>query len=144
MPKIPVDKAPAGPALDAAVAQVLGWPVLRSDSPECKRDEDYLPPFLYWNEGWDRLDLMRSREDGGIIKWSPSNDIAAAWELALNPPESDDHMAVHLLSVSQDARGFWWARFGNLPGAAGDTTPLAITRAYLLAHGVTGVEVADE
>lgn len=123
MKRIPIDECPAGPEIDAAAGRVLGW----------QRASD----------GFTRTWLSPGGSRIPNDDWIPSTDIAAAWELAINPPESSNHVAVYLLSVSQNITGDWRARFGEQSMAIGDTAPLAITRAYLKAKGIKFVEVEE-
>jgi hypothetical protein len=65
MPQIPVDECPAGPAIDAAVAEALGW---------------------HEDTGW-WMDKDNEIQEAACIgcnsksTWSPSTDITEAWEL---------------------------------------------------------------
>jgi hypothetical protein len=125
MAKIPVTDCPAGPALDAAVAKVMGWerlPVESVDYPTYK----WLAP----EEGnWYKRTMLEV--------WS--FDISAAWKLTerMGPR--------HAPSLYQIAK--WYCNFlveGERVEASAETAPLAITRAFLLAHGVTEVEPPDD
>jgi hypothetical protein len=125
MPKIPVAQAPAGPALDAAVAEA------RTGNK--------------WEEGWMQ----------GVRPYPWSTDIAAAWELveaeymAIIP--LDNGMWVAPLDVAMTnywnspdgelALSYYELHLGN--SIVADTAPLAIARAYLKAKGVEEVEVPD-
>jgi hypothetical protein len=133
MAKIPVINCPAGPALDAAVAKVLGWTELPAGAPAWETPEG----------------RIRTWEPTSYGMWQPSEDIASAWELV-------ESMGIkHSPSLYQVAK--WHCNFlveQKIPPqgysvmkpleASGITAPLAITRAFLLAHGVTEVEVADD
>lgn len=128
MPRILIDEAPAGPEMDAAIAEVLGGP---------------RPPFGTVMTGWG---LSRAwRPYNGL--WCPhpfSTDIAAAWELVERLYVQWDGFFALLCDT-----GHWHCEgvedfMENRVHAIADTAPLAICRAFLRAHGVEYVEVEDE
>ena len=63
MPKVPVDEAPASPALDAAVAEALGW------------EQKGEGAALSWRTPAGKF---RTREETSYGSFKPSEDIAAA------------------------------------------------------------------
>ena len=115
MPKIPVDECPAGLAMDAAVAECLGW----KRCPGEKIDH-WIPPDF-------DMPIVRS--------WS--TDIAAAWELA--------ELCKHgRFGVGwSESWVVPYCVLGDIHIYA-ETVPLAICRAFLKARGGTHVEVPDE
>lgn len=134
MKKIPVDGAPAGPVMDAAVAEALGrepcdaWervhhapPIYMKDPDTCHHKNCYpaemgVPPY--------------------------STDIAVAWEMesVLEVDAQADYvMALFNLVTDLDwgLHGFREAVFWGLAHA----TPLDRCRAFLKANGVTEIEM---
>lgn len=120
--KIPVDQIPAGPTLDTAAARALGYQRMITPSDfgdgvvEC------------WFDGEKQVDSFK-----------PSGDIVDSLVL----------MKAEMLTISpyRVEPGKWFAicvELGFGPsGAIADTIPLAITRAFLKAHGVTELEMED-
>jgi|SRR3990167_6605526 len=125
------DEMEAGRELDALVAEkVMGWHLVT--------DYDYTPPEDQWHNaaGFAAVAAGNKLIDGKTLRgWSPSTDIAAAWDLFVKlaaPP--------HRFYLSYDAED------GELPAswdvfegsdwflvASADTAPLAICRAALKA-----------
>jgi hypothetical protein len=123
MPKMLVNEAPAGPAMDAAVAEVLGWENLHWE--EVDRGPNHYAPEGWWGDG---------PNGECYLDRSYSTDIAAAWELA----EKYRHGGF----------GVGWSESWGMPYCMMDdayeyaeTAPLAICRAFLKANGVEFVEV---
>jgi hypothetical protein len=148
MAKIPVTDCPAGPALDAAVAKVLGWTDLTFDAftPVGRQLCGTHPSKRGGFYGHGRM-IVR--------QWSA--DIAAAWELAetgnislvrvknkgwIALPDSDvlDEDELWETDAADALSGYYERRLNNV---AIEPAPLAITRTYLLAHGVTEVEAPE-
>ena len=135
--KVPVDECPAGAAMDAAVARAMGW-----------EWDEYI-----W---WDGEDF--------VPHFEPSEDIVMAWSLFLKLPED---RVLEVGTGNKDNEGwlsFACIRFGGESMGTsgyedGDTgwaqdeeknrpclsalTALAISRAFLLANGITEIEVED-
>lgn len=125
---IDVDKLEAGPEIDALVAEkVMGW----------KPDDDD-------GHAWEDADgdWKAHRKDGpwmdtGEVIWSPSTDIAAAWEVVEkfskfridNHGHYDDPKLRYMCEVYDEARDLHSGR------VFGETAPLAICRAALRAVG---------
>lgn len=150
MPKIPVDEAPAGPWLDAAVAQALGH--LVAHQPDFGRwfiasDADALQEGLNHGEFWEDItDPVRVRYCSTMPKYS--SRIEAAWELVekLVPDFRCDLTSRYNHSPERNMVE-WGASFvgegGHFVGYAPDA-PLAIARAYLKAKGMTEIETQEE
>jgi hypothetical protein len=130
MPKIPVDEAPAGLHMDAAVAEVF----------------ETEPPF--GSKAWGASILGYWEAYNGI--WYPrpfSTNIAAAWEVITEArkigfgftiSDNANRFAEHI-----DCR-FWRLRDDMRRGIAIEgVAPLAICRAFLQANGVEHVEVPE-
>jgi hypothetical protein len=130
--KVPVDEAPAGAALDAVVADCLGWKRCPGGN-----ISHWIPPGF-------NMPVVRS--------WS--TDIAAAWELVeeLSPMTADG------LSFALYRGSSYW-KVGNIRHCAefkesgvdgrrymahAETASLAITRVYLKVRSITEVEIPDE
>jgi len=142
MAKIPIDEAPAGPAMDAAVAEALGWLPYESDGVwywKDMSDDD----FPYWNHHANGYGFV---ED--LKPWSPSTDIAAAWELADKISFRQDStlgcFSVHCYGWIGEC---WEAGWVDQPVgdvvARAHTAPLAICRAFLKANGVEYLEIGE-
>jgi hypothetical protein len=122
MPKIPVDECPAGPEMDAAVAEALGFKT---------------KGFEYADGSKIFLCLVGKTASGNVA-WRSipaySTDIAAAWVLA-----------------EKERMRIGWTEAWDVPYAAcreliceyADKHPLAICRAFLKANGVEHVEVPE-
>jgi hypothetical protein len=138
MAKIPVTDCPAGPALDAAVAKVLGWTDLTFNAytPVGRKLCGTHPSGKGGFDGHGRMIVTR---------WS--EDIARAWELwcAMDGEKrlheySDGSCTCFLGGMSYGGS----SDYADGVHASADKAPLAITRAFLLAHGGTEVEVPDD
>lgn len=125
MPKIPVDECPAGPAMDAAVAEALGY--------ECACNEC--------------LFICPIHSSDPDVKLHYSTDIAAAWEvIEYLRGETisnlgikigwDDHFSIRVAGYWKRYDDWWY-------DAEAETFPLAICRAFLKANGVEFVEVPE-
>jgi len=113
MPKTPIDEAPAGPAMDAAVAEALGY--------ECVCDEE-------------SLDCPIHCDDDPWTKRRYSTDIAAAWKLV--------ERECMRLGWTEDW-GVPYAACRQLVCEYGEKHPEAICRAFLKANGIEFVEVLE-
>jgi len=157
MTKIDVREAEAGPALDAACAEAMGWEP-PEEMPQGIADATWTLN-LTWEIG--RLTLMDGREyenkDTGetvpvrvmerYFAWeSPSgelayelpewsHDIKAAWELV--------EAMLPLRGAPEPEVEPWWIFTGYLEGrllGPSERVALHICRAFLLARGVTEIE----
>jgi len=147
MPKIPVTQAPAGPALDAAVAEARGWQILVMDNNafwvtygehDMWSASGYLS--LLPDEGWIKEPLPIYGEKG---IWNPSTDIAAAWELV--EEKKSEIMAkdwVDFCDILKELilpNSGWRDEYALLSGLS----PLTITRAYLKAKSIEEIDIPD-
>ena len=130
MPKIPVDECPAGPALDATVAEALGLKTKWFEYADSKM----------------RLCLV-GKTASGNVDWRSipaySTDIAAAWGLW------DADMTIHRQDgqchcILSPEYGLCMELLLSKASAVADTAPLAICRAFLKANGVEYVEVPGD
>ncbi|MGD8499539.1 MAG: hypothetical protein PVJ86_02765 [Phycisphaerales bacterium] len=140
--KVPVDECPAGPEIDAAVAQALGYEVQWSPQPDGFRAPIYLVGTITWyDDGVDRPHWT--------IVPNYSLEIAAAWELI-------ERLKDKAFDVSLEIRwdfscwaacffGDWTSGYGGdaIYRAEGETAPLTISRAFLKANGMEYVEVLE-
>jgi hypothetical protein len=141
MPKIPIDECPAGPAMDAAVAKALGWVKVECDG------------IYYWSDPsvdeWhtDRIASIYStvgHKLEGAIVWSPSTDIAAAWEL-LPRMQSAYGILLALLhdvtecKIMKDDKPI----IGRAEDEKTEPSSLAISRAFLKARGIEFIEMPE-
>lgn len=136
--KISIDKAPAGPEMDAVVAKELDW---REGFVHTVTGDPLLVPPESAKRGFE---VDRA---GNAIMLSWSTDIAAAWELVEQLVQSNPLQDIHLehlehtgwgvSSCYDEAEGGWngWVY--------AETAPLAICRALLKAKGVEYVEIPD-
>lgn len=134
MPKIPVDECPAGPEMDAAVAEALDLTLQRRDG---ETRWLYLAG-IYASE----QDDWAEHEDW---RWVPSysTDIAAAWELAEWATRNLFFRPGLCVPIASDNRE-WSCTFGAEENRAyGETVPLAICRAFLKANGVEYIEALE-
>lgn len=149
MPKIPIDEAPAGPAMDAAVAEALGW----------KRT--LMHPVDYHN--WTNYPNVWYITPDGIIENVTnippySTDIAAAWGLDKTAwrwkfYETPNTLAVILFtSIEMQCEAAWispsWPEgtivIQNLwQDDKASTYALGRCRAFLMTNGVEYVEVPE-
>lgn len=136
--KIPVDEAPAGPETDAAVAEALGWLPYESDGVWYWKDmsNDDFPYYDYHAGGYGYV------ED--IKPWSPSTDIAAAWELLPRMQSAYGILLGILYNVTEcktmkDDKPI----IGRAEGQGAKQTAHAICRAFLKANGVECVEMLE-
>jgi hypothetical protein len=131
MSKIHVSDCPAGLVLDAAVAMAQGLHI------------DNLAG--YWKDDAGNNVHPACVGCDGVPTWHPSGDIRAAWELV----EDSKDCIVDLISpfsLTEDGRKWATSLINgeNVFTGYASTAPLAIVRAYLLAHGVTEVEMPEE
>ena len=124
--KIDVRECEAGPVVDAACAEALGFVELPQG--------DYGSEWLHVETGAMPM---------GLPKYS--TEIAPAWELVEAMGEKWFVVQVEMVRGSHcSCIVFDWsieARDGNVAEGYANTMPLAICRAFLLAHGVTELEV---
>jgi hypothetical protein len=133
-----IDQMEAGPELDALVAEkVMGWPVIGPNDPYSQ----YLDKGGVIYNG-----LAQKFPKFGVIpsNWSPSTDIAAAWQVLEAMFQKAYSPNYDLPLVYRCAEGFWNCEV-LIPGGNGlgtdpdsnvatgeaDTAPLAICRAAL-------------
>lgn len=141
MPTMPVDECPAGPAMDAAVAEALAI--------QGGRCEPLLNVFSLTKNGWELQTRCRwcwKEMENGVSDFCPkypfppySTDIAAAWELVEWCRTNLNSLATFI-----EWKKGWDINFSNGSRAYGSfakTCPLAICRAFLEANGVEHVEV---
>ena len=138
MTRVPIDQAPAGPALDAAVAGAQGKRV------KWMENAIGLSAWPAYFAG-----LMSSRDTDWISQadWRGvpeySTDIAAAWELM--EAKRAEMMAKDWIDFCDILKELilrnsgWRDVYALLSGL----TPLAITRAYLKAKGVETIDIPD-
>jgi hypothetical protein len=130
MPKIPVDKAPAGSAIDIAVALALD-----------------LGDIFLDGTGWyvaSNSATFRRMKEGGSFEHAGhfcyplaaySTDISAAWKLVQWATKSLSFNLVNLAWVDGDLR--WSCTFGaSINRVYAGSASLAICRAFLRANGV--------
>jgi len=135
MPKIHVSDCPAGFVLDAAVAETRGWRWILYPSPF---GDDVVMRCIVPPEKFKPELAAKGNEPPGYLYLPKySTDIATAWplveELKMRCGYSHQrHEPFAMLECEE---------YGTLVQYA-DTVPLAITRAYLKARGVT--EVPEE
>jgi len=137
MPKIPIDEAPAGPAMDAAVAKALSYEVEWSPQPDGSSAPIYLVGTI--------VDLGVELPHWIIVP-NYSIDIAAAWELeeSLGVDQQSDYIMAlfNLVTTDLGAPGFLAfkkAVYWRMVHAG----PLNKCRAFLKASGVEYVEVPE-
>jgi len=120
MATIDVREAEAGPELDAVCAEVLGWRLIKEADG-------------WW--GYEKPDGDKT----GWSSWQPSTDIAVAWELVKT--------MLPLRGAPEPEVEPWWIFSGYLEGrllGPAERVALHIARAFLIAHGVTEIEVGDD
>lgn len=143
MPKTPVDEAPAGPEMDAAVAEALGL--------EYERGHLGIHVFLEQEDPYETDDEYEAR-----CLYRPSTDIAAAevlWDKL-----AEDHWVVSVCygpgrdghnyaSVQMQLDKFLavdlMIRNPRDMNAKAETKPHAICRAFLKANGVEFMEMPE-
>lgn len=138
---VDVNMMEAGPGLDALIVErVLRMPVYWSGvgsnawaGPFLQRTHDY--PYAASGDGGSRIVLYLANDKADY--WSPSTDIAAAWQV-VEHIWATRNIPINL-GRSFDLKGesnAWSCRFGGLDDnvfALADTMPLAICRAALKA-----------
>jgi len=135
--KVPIDDCPAGPWLDEAAAGAMRW------------RREYVQ--IYGSAApW-------VGNDGNVVAgmdWSPSSNIEAAWELVEKLRNESMEMQEAFIASLVVQRDRWsevndqtiaeWLMFNVFRWLFWKAdTPLAITRAFCKAHGITEVEVPD-
>lgn len=78
-----IDTLEAGRFLDEIVAEkVFGWDVIHHSNIDARYEAKDFKPFVTWTFQ-KSLSAFRTRESiiGPWVPWSPSTDIAAAWEV---------------------------------------------------------------
>ena len=126
----------AGRELDALVAEkVMGWlPLGIGTKGITALGKGSLAAGWvgFWDGSWTRWTSMPEPTDDDEERatlWSPSTDIAAAWEVVESPACENGHK----FQLWQE-HGAWGARISGMYEADDcDTTPLAICRAALKA-----------
>ncbi len=158
MPKVPVDECPAGPAMDAAVAQALGiktfphpelwdgsfggggWcPICKhsfssdaqADEISCLYPPQYSTDIAAAEKLWDKL-----AEDHWVVSvcYGPGRDGCSYASVQM---QLDIFLAIDLLARIIDLL----TRSPMDMDAKGETKALAISRAFLKANGVEEIEV---
>jgi len=123
MATIDVREAEAGPELDAACAEAMG---------------------MNWEWVWltPGNKVVLNRKTG--YQWFPSNYIGDAWVLVEYDAQEWD-MSLEVAEEGQCQDAVWMRRQApqDQYWAKGDTMALAITRTFLLAHGIETIEVDD-
>lgn len=125
MPKTPVDECPAGPAVDAAVAEALGHKVV-----------------LHYGQ------LMVKTPDGLHADPEPySTDIAVAWEALEHLFQLNSLQDIHLEHLEHTGWGISTC-YNKVEGGwdgwvYAETAPLAICRAFLKVNGIEYIEVLE-
>lgn len=147
--KVSVDKCPAGPEMDTAVAKARGWKKVECDG------------LWYWADPtvdeWHTNRVADSKNVHGYELedthvWSPSTGIADAHDLIENRKRHDftDAYAISMNYVFDGDTGGadWVVEFASSSDStfksADDMAPElphAISRAYLRARGIEYVEV---
>jgi hypothetical protein len=124
-----VDELPAGPELDRLVAEmVMGWQWGKN------RIDAGMDAFGDWREAHEVEGPIRNPGGYFVRHWSPSTDIAHAWEVVERMSELGNPL--RHLSDGRSRIGYFFARFGdstegNWPA---ETAPLAICRAAIVAQ----------
>jgi hypothetical protein len=128
--KIKVDECPAGPAMDAAVAEALGWENLHWK--EMDRGPNHYAPEGWWGDGPNGECYLAK---------SYSTDITAAWELWSNLCTNWFHAKLtfndelHVTaSLYRDSKSVQYA--DSTIEAMAEDGMLAICRVFLKANGV--------
>lgn len=136
MPKTLVDECPAGPEMDAAVAEAADW------VKNFLYDRDGLPKrTAYVDPSDDYREVVRD-----IATWHPSTDIAAAWKMesTLEVDQQADYVMAlfNLVAVdlgAPDSCAFKKAVYWRMAHAS----PLDRCRAFLKANGIEYIEVSE-
>jgi hypothetical protein len=124
--KIKIDECPAGPAMDAAVAEVLGWENLHWE--EVDRGPNHYAPEGWWGDG--------PNGECYLDKSYSTDNIAAAWELLSHFDE--------YIRICRTSNDIWYFDTVDLVIETQATSaPLAICRAFLKANGIEFVEVPE-
>lgn len=130
MPKTPVDEAPAGPAMNAAVAGALGW---------------HYGWGGWWEDEEGQIQKPACIGCDGKSTWSPSEDIAAAWKLIENLSQLFGVEIGVLYPEAGSGERFYckiWKHHSlQFRALFVLSAPLAICRAFLKANGVEFVDV---
>jgi hypothetical protein len=128
MSKIPIDEAPAGPAMDAAVAEALGY----------EYERGHLGIYVFSKRKPDET----SEEYEARSLFRPSTDIAAAWRLLENLKDERGLLAM----LTEWPKDCWSIALFPAPienNAMAKGISLAICRAFLKANGIEFVEVLE-
>lgn len=143
MAKVPVDRCPASPTLDAIVARVR------------RISEDGWPWYCYVLQ--HSIDMASSVFDGtnwcyacnslvelqGRLPRPVSTDIAAAWVLVEVLTQDYEFYITNYRNLGGGWSACYKLKAGEWTSSDADTAPLAIVHAYLKANGVEYVEVHD-
>jgi hypothetical protein len=130
MAKTPVDETPAGPEMDAMIADTLGLTIRRQQWPDgLSRFEYFAGTYANEYDGWAEHEDWRH-----VLPYS--TDIAAAWELL---GHFDDY-----IRVCRTSNDIFYFDIPNLSIEIQATSaPLAICRAFLKVNGVEYVKVPE-
>ena len=128
MTTIDVREAPAGKAIDEACAAAKGY----------IEWEDVIGNTVH-------AEWPQARDFVTAKIWRPSTDIAVAWELVEEMEANGWVTEVNNFSIGWDCQVFYhWPITPATGYVVAHTAPLAICRAFLLAHGITDLEVTGE
>lgn len=128
MPTVSVRDARAGPAVDAACARVRGW---RQDGWAWMDKQGEFMGYATKAPDWYGVSERR---------WQPSIDIALAWELV----EAMDERHIKIEKHAFYKPPAWIVKVEGACSVTARSLPLGIACAFLLAHGVTEIEVDDD
>jgi len=128
--KIPIDEVPAGPILDAAIAELHGWQRIGIElwPPDI---DPYMPENRL--KCWEISEVVGSTRPPYY-----SINIAAAWELIEDIFGNYSHEVTIEFGWLKNPVYAWHCHMG-LVDAIADTAPLAICRAYLKAKGIAEI-----
>jgi hypothetical protein len=151
MPKIDVREAEPGPELDAACAEVysglIGW----------EREEHFA--VIYYDAPDDSgRSIVVVKPDKIYVQdrgfWQPSTDISAAWELHNHVGDIGEFLTALISVINYDRDllpedfnigepGMDWVLVDEDVWALATATAHQRARAFLLAHGITKIEVQE-
>ena len=138
-----IDKMEAGPEMDARMAEIMGWHVVHCHNFDITKLDiiPYKPHLVRWHNGSCSLYRPLDNECHGWSmdeQWSPSTNIAAAWEVV----EEFDYN--EMCGPSGDEWTYYLEKdSGEYGEARTNTVPLAICRAALKAANYTGDKADD-
>ena len=139
---IDVREAAAGPELNVACAEAMGWKwaVTPPDYHGEHGGEKVLVPPGRTLSDFESV-LPRVGPIGHIGVKDYSGNIAIAWELV--EALGRWWFKIEKLSEARPWQASFIARSGFSYWAEADTAPLAISQAFLLAHGITEIEISE-